>query len=184
METPTNVRVEDNFTYNIYKCTSCGEEERVGCLDGDTVTGSSAFSEEEFPTISFYAGLNLFNCSRCRKQFYIINIDSVENRNVSEQWISDYFWHNSLKPLEITCRYTCHRKDDGLPRSWLQTHAQTEEGELISYYLGPFPVKSKLYGKHGVANCAGNPEWDDAKTIVLELFKLLSLYIPDERIPF
>ncbi|MBF0529727.1 MAG: hypothetical protein HQK55_10745 [Deltaproteobacteria bacterium] len=171
------LNIESGVGYDLYECPSCGATGHTTFIDGDCIMmGVESIPRDVLPDLSFYASLYFFRCEACGREFYVVNIDAVDNPTVSEGWIVKYFWRvepSSEPETHVTMTYDGAGAD--IPGKWLATYIDTPEGRLTRYFLGPFISESRLVGPNGVARCPAQSEWDKATRLVIDFLQFQSV---------
>lgn len=160
-------------------CPRCRKHNSVRLYDGDSIpmcevmpdakviAGGRALSKDRH---SFSGDLNAGVCGYCGAKCYVVQVDVVDQPNITEDFADRYFCHNGEAEAPfVSFTVTC--QGAGLPKRW--TMEFTESGEIVSCCFGPFIPRTSLDGSNGVANCEGGRVWKDAADMIVKAWPLI-----------
>jgi hypothetical protein len=179
------------------ECPSCCRIDRWNLVDGDTiplmgneipggikpVAGGLVLSSGGY---CFLASVNFCACQNCDANFYLVNLEVLNNPKVSVAYANKYFWHNGRRTEPRGERFTVEPFPPvpGVPPCWLMERTKTSAGTFDQHYLGPFIPDEDLEGQNGVASCRGGKPWEKAAWLIARVWPFITGYADDDEIPF
>lgn len=169
--------------YPAFKCAVCGKEETLNHQDGDTVNPNITGAETVAGGLAlsanghcYYASLNVYLCTACGGQCYIVDLCTLNAPEISEDWADTYFMMNNRYP-ETPSPFTviCPEAVSGIAAGlWTLDRMETAAGTFDRHNFGPFATKENLIGPNGVANCMGGAIWQKAAALVEKVWPLIT----------
>lgn len=156
---PAQAQSIDRF-YECPACRSFGTFRQADAIPID----EKAISPEMRPAVSLYASLHLFECAPCKRGFYFVELDLVDNPSVSNGWTDQYFFRKG--PQKGPQKFFIVNSAALTLPAWRVMQQITPEGTLTRHYFGPFFPSHDPIGSDGAVSWSGHPDWVKAGDLI------------------
>jgi hypothetical protein len=123
--------LEPGYDPELTSCPHCGGKsaEVLYEKESDLFCSGAAIPPIDRRGYTLITQLHLQECLWCTGDFFILELASVSNPNVPQDWIVKYHW---IADTDEVLPYTA------IPYQWLVTKVKTPRGNLWRHFYGPY----------------------------------------------